>query len=816
MNRKQRRAKAKAARPTKVPNRSVHTSGQKLFAEAMGHHTAGRLAEAEHRYKEILNSKPENHDALHYLGVVYYQRGDCETAADLIGRSIDLCPENAEPHNNLGNVLQRQGKRQDAAEAFLRAIAIKPDYPDAHHNLATIFKGFGKLEEAADHYRRAASLQPEKANVHYDLGSVLMLLGKPNEAADCYCNAIEIKPDFAAAHGGLGAILRSQGKLDDAVASHRRAITHDPDSPIMHANLGNAYLDQNKNDEAERAYRNAIDLKPDYAEAHNNLGIVLKRVGKLDEAIAFFKRAAALAPNDATIHDHLGNAFMDKHNFKSAAQCFRKAVACNPDNVEAHNNLGNALRNLNQIGAAIAAIEKTIELKPDYVSAQNNLGNLMIDQGRIKDAVSQYRHCLILDPKLSQVHSSMIFHMNCDPAFSESDIWAESRRWDMQFGHPSETYGSFFSNDRLPDRRLKIGYVSPDFWNHSVSVFFEPVLAAHDRDAYEVFCYSDVSRPDEITKRLVTLSDNWLSILRMEDDDVAEQIRRDGIDILVDLTGHSTSNRLKVFALKPAPIQVTWLGYPNSTGLAAMDYRLTDDVVDPKVKGDKFSYEELFRLPRGYHCYGPPKVSPEVVPPPFQKNGFVTFGSFNNLTKVTPQVVDTWSRLLANVPGSRLLIKSRRLADPLVRSRYIDLFKCQHLSPERIELVPWVPSQHGNLAAYGRVDVALDTFPYNGTTTTCEALWMGVPVVTLFSDRPASRVGASLMSVLSLDEFVVKTPEDYVAKAATLASEPQRLNHMRSNLRQRLLDSPLCDQDGFARDIEMAFRTMWHRWCADG
>ena len=370
-----------------------------------------------------------------------------------------------------------------------------------------------------------------------------------------------------------------------------------------------------------------------------------------------------------------------------------------------------------------------------------------------------------------------------------------------------------YANVREAARRLKIGYVSPDFRGHSVAYFVEPLLKGHDRQAVEVFCYAEVTRPDTVTAHLQGLVDHWLVTVGLSDEELAERIRADGIDILVDLAGHTANNRLRVFARKPAPVQVTWLGYPNTTGLEAIDYRLVDAVTDPVGEADAWASETLVRLEGGFLCYGGLKDAPEPTVPPCLKTGTVTFGSFNNPAKVSAATFDAWATLLSRLPQARLLLKGKPFADAATRALFLARLGERGVAAERVELVAWLPGTAAHLALYHRVDIALDPFPYNGTTTTCEALWMGVPVVTLRGDRHAGRVGASLLSQIGLTDLIANSVEEYVEIALALARNPGRLDDLRRALRPRMAASPLCDGRAFARKMEAAFRTMWQVWC---
>lgn len=353
-----------------------------------------------------------------------------------------------------------------------------------------------------------------------------------------------------------------------------------------------------------------------------------------------------------------------------------------------------------------------------------------------------------------------------------------------------------------------MGYVSPDFHAHSVAYFIEPVLARHDPAAVETYCYAEVAQPDAFTEHMKTLAAHWRGTFGRSDDEVADMIRNDAIDILIDLAGHTAHNRLAVFARRPAPVQVTYLGYPNTAGLPQMDYRLTDAAADPP--GQEVYYtESLVRLPQGFLCYAPPHESPAVGPLPAATGGCITFGSFNALPKMNNEVIALWARVLQSVPGARLILKNKSLQDAKTCERYRQHFH----PPERIELLGWLDDPADHLSIYHRVDIALDTFPYNGTTTTCEALWMGVPVITLAGERHAGRVGLSLLTQLGLTELIAKTPDEYVRLAVALAGNRERLAALRAGLRERMRRSPLCDAQSFTRDLEAAYREMWHKWC---
>ena len=481
-----------------------------------------------------------------------------------------------------------------------------------------------------------------------------------------------------------------------------------------------------------------------------------------------------------------------------------------PDYAEAHNNLGNVLQKQNKLDEAVVNFQQALQLKPDYVEAYGNLGHALFIHGKLDKAVAHFRRALQIQPDCAKAHSNLLFALNRHPDTRPESIFAEHRRWGEV--HSCMSSGSpLHENVPDADRHLRIGYVSPDLRRHSAAFFIEPILTHHDRSHFEVICYAEVAAPDVTTARLGALSDGWRSTCGMTDVQVADLVRADEIDILVDLAGHTANNRLLAFARKPAPVQVTY-GYASTTGLKTVDYRLTDAWVEAHEHVDLYT-EELVYLPHGFLCYAAPQEAPEVEILPAHKANYITFGSFNNLPKVNSQVVALWAQILLATPEARLILKSKPLNDEATRERYFALFEANGISRERVDLIGYAPSLREHLALYNQVDIGLDAFPYSGQTSTCEALWMGVPVVTLAGETYVSRAGVSLLARVGLTELIAHTPQRYVDVAVQLASDRDRLSSIRGSLRSQTADSPLCDGQAFTRALEDAYRTMWRRWC---
>ncbi|MGA2440074.1 MAG: tetratricopeptide repeat protein [Tepidisphaeraceae bacterium] len=783
---------------------------QQQFESGLSHHQAGRLAKAQRIYRQVLAQQPDHADALHLLGVLAAQAGRLDAAIDLIRKAIVICPTNPPFYNSLGNALKAGGRLDEAIASYRQAILLRPDLAGAHGNLANALRDKGQLDEAIACYRQAIRLKPDFADAHNSLGIALRAKGQLDEAIASYRLAVRLKPDRAEAHSNLGNALKDKGQLDEAIASYRLAIHVNPDYAEGHANLGNALKDKGQIDEAIAACQQAVRLKPDLAEAHSNLGNALQAKGQLDEAIASFRQAIRLNPDLAeATHHNLGNALTDKGQFDEAIAAYRRAIRIRPDYAEAHNNLGNALKATGQLDDAIASFRQAIRIKPDLVEAHSNLGNALKDIGQLDEAVASYRQAMQLRPDYELAHSNLLYTLHFHPDYDAGMIFQEHRRWNQRHAEPLRKFIQPHANNRDPDRQLRIGYISPDLCEHPVGRFLLPLLAAHDPDRFAVFCYSDVQRPDRYTGLLRRHAHQWRDTFGLTAEQAAELIRQDQIDILVDLTMHMAKNRLLVFARKPAPVQATYLAYCSTTGLDAMDYRLTDPHLDPLGMNDAFYREKSIRLPETYWCYPLDEQRPQVSPPPALSSGEVTFGCLNNFCKVSPGALDLWTQLLRATPKSHLILFASAGSH---RQRVRDLLEHQGIDPRRLNFVDSVPLPQ-YFSRYHQIDIGLDPFPCNGGTTTCDALWMGVPVITLMGRTAVGRGGGSVLRNVGLPELVAETPAQYVQIATDLAGDLSRLAELRRTLRPRMLASPLMDGPRFARNIEAAYRQMWGNWC---
>ena len=559
-------------------------------------------------------------------------------------------------------------------------------------------------------------------------------------------------------------------------------------------------------------FRRAVALQPGHALAYFNLGMALRGQGRNEEAVDAFREVTRLVPQRPEAYVCLGQVLMTLGRFDEAGDCLQALLKVTPQDVEAWANRGKIFHAKGHFDEAVSCYRRALRLEPRYGGIYDNLACVLCNQGLYEEALANHRKALEIIPNDTTAYSNLLLTMHYLPGQNAEELFAEHRRWAQV--HANIPGGvAHHANSRDPERRLRVGYVSPDFRDHPVAFFFEPLLANHDRNAVEPVCYSNVARPDETTARLRSMAVQWRDIRALNDERAANMIREDAIDILVDMAGHTGGSRLMVFARKPAPIQVTWLGYPNTTGLPAVDYRLTDSISDPPDERALYT-EKLIRLPGAFFCYAPPADAPAVTALPARARGVVTFGSLNTLAKLNDQVIDLWCEVLHANPASRLLVYRNTLKGA-VKGRFAAKFAARGIGGERLQLRSDLPPGQGYLDIYGEIDIALDTFPWSGHTTSCEALWMGVPVITLYGKSHAGRMCASVLAGMGLSHLTARTPDDYVRIATALSGDLDALEQMRAGLRARMAASPLCDGHAFARKIEAAYREMWRTWCAD-
>jgi predicted O-linked N-acetylglucosamine transferase (SPINDLY family) len=668
--------------------------------------------------------------------------------------------------------MQRAGRLNEALPLYQRVLERDPNHADSLHRLGEIAHRAGRHDLAVELVEKAIAVDPQAARFHATLGEALAAQGKPGDAVAAFRRAIALDPDVAATHTNLGAALRELGQFEESATACRRAIALDPNLAPAHSDLGAALFYLGRLDESESCLRRALGLNPDFAVAYCNLGNVLQGLLRYEEAIACYSRALTLRPDLFAVLRNLGVAFHRLGLLDDAVACFRQSLALTPADSKTHNNLGGALRDL----------------------------------GKLDEATAAYRHAYAIDRHNSNAHSNCLFCLNYAPDLPAEEIFAEYQRWDEAHARPLAPAAARHDNDRSPERRLRIGYVSADFRHHPARYFIEPVLASYDKSKVEVFAYAEVAREDVVSARFKSYVDHWRPTVGLSGEEMAERIRADRIDVLVDLAGHTAGHRLLVFARKPAPVQVSWLGYGYTTGLKSIDYFLADPQFAPPGCEHLFS-EKLARLPV-FAAYRPAEGmgSPETARRP---RSTVTFGTLTRTVRINHHVVRSWAAILSATPGSQLVLNSGNFRTASFCDDLANKFAAHGIARERLlmsyDSPPW--------DVLRSIDVGLDCFPHNSGTTLIEGLYLGVPFVTLAGRPSVGRVGAAILTALGRPEWIASTDDEYVAKAVALARDPARLIAMRPELRAQMEASPLMDEAGFAGALERAYRAMWRRWC---
>ena len=711
----------------------------------------------------------------------------------------------------------RAGRLVEAETLYRQILAVQPNHADALHYLGVIAHQAGRDDLAIEWIRRALALNPHNSQAHCNLGEALLGAGRRAEAIAAYHQSLSIDPGDALVYYNLGNALRDSGRLEEAIAAFRRALAIRADNPVAQNNLGGVLKLDGQPDEAITACQEATKLRPDYPEAWNNLGTVLRDRGRFDEAIAAYQRALELRPEYPDACNNLGIALTDRERFGEALAAYKKAIQLEPGLAEAHFNLGGLLNFLGRLDEAAAADRRALELRPRDAEAHNQLGEVFKNQGAVPEAIGEFRTATQLAPENPALQSNLIYtlHFQVDGAQALAE---EQARWNRSFSDPVRAHIPPFRNERSSERRLRIGYVSPHFRDHVVGRNLVPLFRHQDATAFEILCYSGSLRSDRLTEEFRQRATQLRTTVGLADEALAALIREDRVDILVDLTQHMGGNRLPVFARQPAPVQASFAGYPESTGVEGIGYRISDrwlegeagKMADGKWQKATGRAERVFLLD-SFWCYDPCGIDMPVNALPATASGVVTFGSLNNFCKVNEPLLQLWARVLEAVKDSRLVLLSHRGSH---RQKTLDFLEREGVAPSRVEFVQ-PGARLAYLELYHRLDLVLDTFPYNGHTTSLDALWMGVPVVSLAGKSAVSRAGLSQLNHLGLPELAAHSEDEYVEIAARLAGDWPRLKDLRATLRPRMEASVLMDGVHFTRQIEEAYRAMWQRWCTE-
>ena len=627
-------------------------------------------------------------------------------------------------------------------------------------------------------------------------------------------------PSSADAHYNHGIELQQKGRLAEALASYRAALAVRPGFFEAHVNLANVLQDLGDADVALAHLRDAIALRPQAMDLYLNIGAVLHTQGRYREAADIYRQAMQRSGPDVRWFNNLGMALREARQLDEAAAAFRAGLSLAPDSADLMEGLASVLQAGGQLSQAAKLLRETIALQPATARLHLSLGGALLSCGRVDEALPWYRSAVRLEPWNATAHSCLLFAQQYSDKVSLEEHFAGHQSYAERFESPLLPFCAANLVDVRASRRLRIGYVSADLRSHSVARFVEPLLECHDRTQFEVTCYFVDKRADAVTARLRALCDRWRDCAADDDLHLARRIRDDGIDILVDLSGHTGGHRLGVFARRPAPLQLSWIGYPFASGLQRIDFRISDPVASPLTDSCKQEdaketrQETLIRLPRIFCCYRPAANPPMVPTTQFGAKTCVV-ASFNNCAKISDSTVQLWGRVLRERADVILLLKDKAFIDADVRSWMAARFAAQGIAEDRIELLGRLASDEEHLAMYARVDVALDTYPYNGVTTTCEALWMGVPVVSLTGNSFASRMGATLLTAIGFPQWATSDPDQYVACVLGLLDDNGARAALRCSLRDRMRGSPLLDEVGVTREFEAKVLEAWKRICGD-
>jgi protein O-GlcNAc transferase len=700
----------------------------------------------------------------------------------------------------------------DEAQRVLDGIVTeRPDEAEALHQLARIALKQDRFEEAVGYLERALITAPNAARIYVTYGNVRRSRGELELAAQLYSRALDADVDCVEANLNLAMVACEQGELKQGITLLEKVARMNPASFVAHHNLGNALRAQGEFEAAARSYRRALRIDPGAGDTHFALGLSLKALGQHETALAAFHTALERGVKDPELFHNMGHVYYEMGRLQQAKNVLERAISSQPDVAELHNGLATILLATGELQGAIRGYRRAVQLDPSFADGYNNLGMALFKSGEFAGAKTAFRRALDIRPEFAEAHSNLILSLSFDPQVSLEEHLAERYRWRDQHVRRSNIRSLPHRNTRTPGHKLRVGYVSADLRQHSAICGFGPMLLHYDRSAFEVVCYSNSLLEDEFTRRFKASVDSWRSIIGMPDADATRLIQRDRIDILVDLSGHSAGNRLLVFARKPAPLQVTAWGYVTGTGLDAIDYIFADKITIPDDARRYYS-EEVVHLP----CvvtYMPQAAAPSVAPLPAQRNGFITYGCFNNYAKLSPDALALWARLAKLVPGSRMLFKAREFDHPHARERVSQIFAAAGVGFERLIFLgqtPW----YEHLAAHAAADVSLDPFPQGGGISTLDALWMGIPVVTLQGKTVSSRISTSILKVVGLSDWTAETPQEYLDIACRQAREIPRLAQLRGSLRERAAATAVGNSGEYVRAVEAVYKDLWERWCA--
>jgi predicted O-linked N-acetylglucosamine transferase (SPINDLY family) len=773
---------------------------------------SGLTEKAAAMFEQALETAPGDGMALLGRGLALSALRRYEDALASLDEAIARDTAFQDAHIARSEALARLGRHREEAEALATAIALAGSpQPELLLRHASALRRAGEHAEAERRLQPLQNRFPDNPEIRHELGLVALEDSRYAAAVERFGALARRHPEMTEAWVNLCIAAKNDRQDELAICAGRRAVGTEPGLAACHLALANALRSANDRPAALDSYAEAIRLAPENAEALSGKGIVLMETGDLGGAIEALREAAKIAPQRTAILGNLSTALRLDRQYDAAIEIAEKAVELAPDSAENRNNLGNAFRDAGRLADAEYAYRQAISLRPGYAAAMGNLANLLRDMMRPDEALEMNEAAVKANPGDEIAGMKLLFGLCQNPDMSPVDLAEAHRDWARRFAPSAPAHGRPADPD--PDRVIRVGFVSPDFRLHSLRYFYDALLAPAPREGFHLTAFAEVARPDRETEAVRARMDKWVSTAGLSRQGFADAVRRERIDILIDLAGHTANSRLDCFALRPAPVQVEWgAGYAFTTGIDAMDALIADATVVPPGTEDIYS-EEIVRLPAAFTAYRPPRNAPPVAPLAAAANGFVTFGSISRTSKLNPALFDCWADILHEVPNSRLLLKDRHLGDEVLRDGVRRTFSLRGIDPSRLEFEG--PSSHeATMAAYGRIDIALDPFPNSGGVTLCEAMWLGAPVIALEGNFFLSRVGASLIAAAGHPEWVARTPEEYVSIAAQLASDPDALAAIRRNLRDDLAASSLCDLESYGREVGTALIALWQRACA--
>ena len=721
-------------------------------------------------------------------------------------------PTNAEMWYLLSAICGQQGDYTAAERYCLKVIEINPSVAEVYYNLAIAQRGLGKRNEALVSLKKDNKHKKDLPVAYLELGNISLEMGDCHAALRNYKKAELLAAGSYQVHTGMAFAFRCAGETDKAVSAAKKSLSVNDAQPDLLVLIAKIYDEEGKKEQALHFYLSAADKGYAGTDIYVNIARMYTALDNKKEAISYYSKALEYDENYVEALVNLSLLYESTKKLDLALNLIERAYALDSENIKIMFNFATILSSVGQFCRAESIYRRILEIDPDCHEAALNLGNLCLLSGKNDEATSLYRSACISKKCFFNACSNYLLSLNYTDDRTNEYIFEEHKVWGGRIEAEVRDERINVVNRKQDGDRIKVGYISPDLRNHSVAYFFESILENTNSEIIHTYCYSDVKDKDEVTLRFEKLAETWVDSANMRDDELAKQIAHDEIDVLVDLCGHAAGNRLPVFAMRPAPVQVSYLGYPNTTGLESMDYRIVDGITDP-VNYDGMLTEERIYINPSFLVYSPSKDAPSVSVLPALTNGYITFGSFNNLAKVTSGVIDVWANIIRSVPNARLMIKARQYADPELRKVHLERFSDCGIGVDRIELVSYSPTTEEHLSMYRHVDIALDTFPYNGTTTTFEALWMGVPVVSLCGYAHASRVGASVLTNIEMPELIADTEDQYITAAIRLSSDLGKLASIRSTLRQRMSNSALMDGKAFCEKYEKELIRIARRSC---